>query len=411
MTGRSTASAAERQLLSWARSPGASLLLTEARRRWEAGHRGDRVRLAVTLTPDQRREVGRLLGLEWVTSGKAVTLGQLRAAVGRAVSGWDMQQLLTVIGGELRDNRAEKMQLAELRAGRREQLINILTLAGVSVSVAELAVTRRWFGSVDDPAAVQRAEAVAAVLIALPSRAGRLLASLASELFGDPHALDRTSILGRAAARVLASEKAAAAGADSRAAADAVAMAAGWREAWEAAGIACDQVSSTVLVLNLPLPGTGVLPALTMAAAQAGEPLWLTARMLRPGWTLQPESMKNLVVRVCENPSVVEAAADIHGPGCSPLVCTYGRPAGAAWTLLHALAMAGARIEVSADRDDAGRGIIRDLIADLPGAEAWLPKANGLYEEDRLADLLDDLGHARAMSPLAASPFTAPLRS
>jgi uncharacterized protein (TIGR02679 family) len=402
VTGRSTESAAERQLLSWARSPGASLLLAEARRRWEAGHRGDRVRLAVSPTPDQRRDVGRLLGLEWVTSGQAVTLGQLRAAIGRAAPGWDMRDLLTAIGGELRDKRAEKVQLADLRAGRREQLISSLTLAGVSAGVAELAVARRWLGGADDPAAVQRAEAVAAVLIALPSRAGRLLASLASELFGDPHALDRISILGRATARVLASEKAAAAGADSRAAADAVAMAAGWREAWEAAGIACDQVSSTVLVLNLPLPGTGVLPALTMAAAQAGEPLWLTARMLRPDWTLQPESLKNLAVRVCENPSVVEAAADIHGPGCPPLVCTYGRPAGAAWTLLHALAVAGARIAVSADRDDAGRGIMRDLIAGLPGAEAWLPKANGLYEEDRLADLLDDLGCARPADAMAA---------
>ena len=49
-------------------------------------------------------------------------------------------------------------------------------------------------GGADDPAASQRAEAVAAVLIALPSRAGSLLASLGSELFGDPHALDRTSI-------------------------------------------------------------------------------------------------------------------------------------------------------------------------------------------------------------------------
>jgi uncharacterized protein (TIGR02679 family) len=402
MIGRITASTVERQVLGWAQSPGASVLLAEARRRWEAGHRGDRVRLAVSLTLDQRRDVGRLLGLEWVASGKTATLGQLRAAVGRAAPGWDTADLLTAIGGELRDKRAEKAQLADVRAGRREQLISILRLAGISTGVAELAVARRWLGGVDDPAAAQRGKAVAEVLLALPSREGSLLASLASELFADPHALDRTRVLGRATARVLAGEKAAAVGEDPRAAADAVAMAAGWREAWEAAGIACDQVSSTVLVLNLSLPGTGIVAALTMAAAQAGEPLWLTARMLRQGWTLEPGAMQNLVVRVCENPSVVEAAAETHGAGCPPLVCTYGRPAGAAWTILRALAVAGARILVSADRDDAGRGITRGLIAGLPGAEAWLPKASGLYEEDRLANILDDLGLARSHGAVVA---------
>ena len=378
-------------VLGWAAAPGPALLLAAARRRWEAGHRGDRVQLAVSLTAAERHDVGRLLGLSWEFSGRCATLGQLRAAIGRAEPGWDVPGLLTAVGGELHDQRTKREHVAAVRAARREQLIEILTAGGAAADVAELALARRWLGGLDDPAIVPRAESAAAVLTALPARDGQLLASLASELFADPHALDRTSLLGRAAARLLAGSQAVAAGEDPGTAIRTVATSAGWREAWQSAGIACDQVSSTVLVLNVPLPGPGVPAVLTRAAAQAGEPLWLTARMLRPGWALPPGSLPGLVVRVCENPSLVEAAAECHAAACLPLVCTYGRPSGAAWTLLRGLAVAGARIRVSGDRDEAGQAITQDLLTGLPRAEAWLPQVAGLYEEDRLTELLDDL--------------------
>lgn len=102
------------------------------------------------------------------------------------------------------------------------------------------------------------------------------------------------------------------------------------------------------------------------------------------------EAGAGIGVRVCENPSVVEAAAQALGAACPPLTCTYGRPSGAAWTLLRGLVAAGAAIVVSGDRDQAGQSISRDLIAGLPGASAWLPQAAGRYEEDRLPELLAD---------------------
>jgi uncharacterized protein (TIGR02679 family) len=382
---------AERPVVTWARTAGAVLVLDEARRRWQAGHRGDRVRLDVALTPDQRRDVGRLLGLDWLASGRALTLGQLRAAVGRAEPGWGVPDLLVATGGELRDLRDEREQLASARAGRRAQLTAALLAAGVPAEAAELAAERRWLGGIDDPETARRSAAVAAVLAVLPSRGPTLLASLASEILGDPHALDRAGPAGRAAARLLAAGQAVAAGEDPRRAADFVATAAGWRETWAAASVACDQVSSTVLVLNLPLPGAGPVAALSRVAAQAGEPLWLTARMLRPGWEPAPGSLSGLVVRVCENPSVVEAAAQAYGAACPPLACTYGRPAGAAWTLLRGVVAAGALIVISGDRDTAGQAITRDLITGLPCAAPWLPGATGLYEEERLPDFLRDL--------------------
>jgi hypothetical protein len=97
------------------------------------------------------------------------------------------------------------------------------------------------------------------------------------------------------------------------------------------------------------------------------------------------------IVRVCENPSVAEAAADRLGEACPPLVCAYGRPSTAAVTLLRGLHDAGVALLVSADRDAAGEQIAAELQAAYPDAAAWCPDLAGLYEEERLPGLLADL--------------------
>jgi hypothetical protein len=96
------------------------------------------------------------------------------------------------------------------------------------------------------------------------------------------------------------------------------------------------------------------------------------------------------VVRVCENPAIIETAAAELATGCLPLVCIYGQPSSAAWTLLRGLATAGIKLLVTVDRDNAGLRFLTELLA-LPGAQEWLPDADGMYEEARLADLLADL--------------------
>jgi hypothetical protein len=121
----------------------------------------------------------------------------------------------------------------------------------------------------------------------------------------------------------------------------------------------------TVLVLNLPLTGKASATKLWVA----GEPVWLTARSLRGGWS--PAAGVD-EVRVCGNPAVVEAAADRWGTACRPLVCVDGRPSPAARSLLRGLAHDGVRLLVTTDRDDAGRQILADLLA-LPGAAEWRP--------------------------------------
>jgi hypothetical protein len=140
-----------------------------------------------------------------------------------------------------------------------------------------------------------------------------------------------------------------------------------------------------VLAVGLALTGPGAAAALTSAAAANGEPIWLTARSLDGAWT-----SSHPVVRVCENPAVIEAAADLLGPACPPLICTYGRPSQAAWVLLARLADGGTQLLVTADRDASGRQFVRELLG-LPGAREWCPEAEGTFEEARLDALLRDL--------------------
>jgi uncharacterized protein (TIGR02679 family) len=76
------------------------------------------------------------------------------------------------------------------------------------------------------------------------------------------------------------------------------------------------------------------------------------------------------LVRVCENPIVVAAAADELGPRCPPVVCVNGRPSGAVWTLLDVLAASGARFAYHGDFDWGGIGIA-SAVYERVGWQPW----------------------------------------
>ena len=127
---------------------------------------------------------------------------------------------------------------------------------------------------------------------------------------------------------------------------------------WAGAGVICDAVSAQVLVLNLPL--TGNAPAVRLCHAAPGEPVWLTLRSLRGAWELA----RGAEVFVCENPTVLEAAADRYGASSRPLVCTFGLPSQASWELLTGLG--DVRCHVRADGDVVGWRIVNQLRAGCP---------------------------------------------
>jgi uncharacterized protein (TIGR02679 family) len=396
-------------LLAWAKRRGPAAVLAAARARLEAGQRGTRLTLAAVLDDSARREVSELLGLEWRAGQGPVTLGQLRTALRK--HGVELEDVLVACGGPLVDTSVERAADLAARADEADAAYAALLDVGVPAAAVSEVVARRWLGR---PGQVLRtAEQLASVWASLPAPAGTLLATFAGDMFGDPHSLDKDQLLGRAAARLIA-VAGHAPGGDGGGTVGALEPE-GWRAVWASVGVTCDRVSSTVLVLNLSIgcgdpldaagdlvdPHAATLRRVCTAAAATGEPVWLTSRVLSSGFRLSPGSCAGVVVRVCENPAVVEAAADELSAGAPPLVCTYGRPSLAARALLTALAEAGAQVLVTADRDDAGCAILAGLLADVPEAREWLPDAEGMYEENRLRALLEDLRSAsRSTAPV-----------
>src|ERR1700757_1386584 len=76
----------------------------------------------------------------------------------------------------------------------------------------------------------------------------------------------------------------------------------------------------------------------------------LTLRQLRG----HDEPLPAGLVRICENPVVIAAAADELGSRCPPLVCVGGQASAAGWRLLDMLASGGAEFRYHGDFDWGG---------------------------------------------------------
>jgi len=364
------------RLLAWARLPGPRKVLAAARRRLEAGHNLDGSPLRVDLAPGERAEVGRLLGMSWERSGRAVGARALSTVIENY--GGTVADLLAATGEPIRDLRAAREAVRQDAADERERATAVLEEAGVPADVVTAWLSRRGLPAAGHGQLLELATRCAAVWSALPQAGGErsLLTVLAATALDDPHALDRGSATATSALRLLGHELP-----DSAEA---------WRLAWEEHGIDCDAVSSRVLVLNVRLAGTAPCVPLTQAAGP--EPLWLTLRSLNGA--LQASDPETDVY-VCENPSVLIAAADELGESSRPLVCANGRPSAATLRLLTALAESGTTLHVRADDDAAGQSIVGTLRAAIPGAKLWRfevrPPKVPRYEEQDLPALLQDL--------------------
>ena len=362
------------RLLEWARLPGPTKVLAAARQRREAGHGMACRPLRVALADAERDQVGKLLGTTWVLSGRQVSARILANAIESL--GTDLDALLTETGGPLRDRPAERAAARRDADGERALAATALAAVGVPAGTVTGWLARRGLPRAGNGQLLELAERCALVWRKLPGPGGStvLLTVLAADALGNPHALDKGSAVAAGVLRLLG--------------ADVPATAQAWRAAWEEAGVVCDPVSSRVLVLNLVLHGHAAACRLTAAAG--AEPLWLTWRSLSGPFGCDAPD-----VHVCENPSVLIAAADQLGADALPLVCTNGRPSAAVRRLLATLADGGATIHARADDDPAGRDIIAALRTAIPSLCLWryppTPAARPRYEEQELPLLLQDL--------------------
>lgn len=154
---------------------------------------------------------------------------------------------------------------------------------------------------------------------------------------------------------------------------------------YDGVGVLVDDLASTVLVLNVRCaPGPG-LPDSLNAAADLGAP----RRVMLYELVRFPLSWVGGAgggpVFVCENPSVLRAAASRLGVRCAPLVCTEGQPSAAATRLLRAAVAAGARLAWRNDFDHAGLRMTATAIARY-GAAPWRMGVSDLRAAVRRVD-------------------------
>lgn len=188
----------------------------------------------------------------------------------------------------------------------------------------------------------------------LPSRAPIERTRLATELSGDPHALDDDRPLSRLMLGQLSA----------RAGIARPTIAVERRALWQQFAVTADPASADVLTLGLrPLAGGPLAQALLLLS---GRHFRLTVGHLAAE---RLRFVRGADVFVCENPTVLTAAEALLGADCPPLVCTDGWPNSATWTLLETLAAVGVRLRYHGDFDWDGVRIallLRDRFGVLP---------------------------------------------
>ncbi|MEV4012553.1 TIGR02679 family protein [Nonomuraea angiospora] len=327
---------------------GIAWLVDRTRRRLEQGKPLTGTVTLTTATPTQRRAAEVLLGRRAGTGASlSVSLAEVdRILRASGVTADGLREAVVLLRGPIRDLAGEKAAQAaawERAFARLDALIaDRPELSGWRSWLESTGLVRRLADTTEQARTLL--DRLSSVLERLPS-SGSPLGRLAAETCGDAHALDEgrpLATLALSAARALSGlPYAGEGGADAR------------RSAWAAVGVHLDDLSSLVLCLGLPGDDRTPTGRMLSAARAAGEPCVLTLRQLHRHESPLPADL----VRICENPVVVAAAADELGASCPPLVCGGGRPSAAVWRLLDLLAAGGATFAYHGDFDWGGIAI------------------------------------------------------
>ncbi len=333
------------------KGPAYKPLWAAARRRVEAnGVSLDGTPLTLKgLNADEADAIAGLLGMRRPAPGSPlrVSLAALDRSLRMSSVGRGLLDVLDELSGPLVDRRSRRALTNAERARRWDELAahpaiaDDFRLTGWLDHVCGSGLARRLAG--EDEAHAMR---VALEVLRLVSKrdGDHRLAVLAAGVTGDAHGLDRGKPAGTLAVHALSwlGER------------PFPEDAADWRRTWSEAGVACDDLSCDVLVLNLP----GWSP----------EPLRLT---LRQASSWRVPASEGDVVFVCENPAVVAAAVDELDSRSPPMVCLDGMPSTAALVILDGLVAAGATVRYHGDFDWRGLAIAGVLSRKVPRVEPW----------------------------------------
>lgn len=246
---------------------------------------------------------------------------------------------------------------------------------------AELRRTR-WVARVlGDPDPRRLMQSALTIVTTLSGRAERIdRRRLASDVTGDPHALDHGSrIAGLVMGILLATGRISA---DLRP-----------REAWALVGVDSDDVVGGLMAVGF-LPAGWNIPV--------GDIVTIPPRVLDAcKW---PTAPAHEWVFVTENPSIASAAADLVREGCAVrLLCTMGTPSFGEIAAIGRIAAAGWRVAVRADFDAKGILHLSAILSGVPGGIPWR-----MGREDYLRSV--QLEHA-SLGSVAETPWDPSLAS
>jgi uncharacterized protein (TIGR02679 family) len=340
----------------WLTGPGLTRLWDAVRRRLEGNGVQATGSLRLTaLNVQERNALSLLLGKPLTGPGVTVRLDALDARLRTSAAGFGIREVLEELGPPLTDRRAVRADVAARRqqvwaslassldaspiAGQvwAQQWYDILRRSGVPKGVAPEAAVRT----------LQQAVHVLAVLLGPERSATKGRGELAAMMTGSAHGLDDGTWLARLVQRGIALAHGT----------DFPSDAAGRRALWRLVSVTPDEVSSTVLTYGLRPVGEGWREQSLRERAAHHAETHLTPRDLHD---LRLRLPAGTLVHICENPRVVEAAADaacVH-----PLVCTSGSAATVVMTLLDALAATDCRFAYHGDFDWPGIALANRII-------------------------------------------------
>lgn len=357
--------------------------------------------LIADATHAEREALSLLMGRSYTTARVSIALADLDARLQASAVGSGVTDVVAELRGELVSRPAAR----NARRAAQERIWAAADGAIRSADLDRLPWAAEWLADIRRGGAVSRLTPELATLVVgqaisvlarldlsaqpaatAPDRTASGRGELAERVTGTAHGLDDDTILARLVLRGIARSRGEEFPPHARAR----------RELWEAAGVATDRVSSTVLTFGLLPLGDAWPSRMVRERSAAHAETHLTMRDLRRiDWHLAPGTE----VFVCENPWVVETAIDA---ACQrPLVCTSGNPTTTVLALLDALAGAGARLAYRGDFDWPGIAMANRIIRRY-AARPWRMSATDYEEHVRMAR---DRG--TPLQPLVGKPVTA----
>ncbi|NGO15331.1 TIGR02679 family protein [Streptomyces sp. HC44] len=366
---------AEADALAFLTRPGLTRLWTAARARLERNGLQPTGTVRLQNLDAQEREALSLLLAKPLTAPTVTTatirLTDLDSRLRTSAIGRSLAATLAELGPPLTDRRAAR----DAAATQREGLWSTAEATLAATSLSSQPWAGRWLEETRRAGTVARQDRHTAATIltqaiqtlatlfpgadAEPTPALWGRGELATRTTGSAHGLDDGTLLSRLVLRGIALASGA----------DFPVDAPGRRALWRLASVTPDEVSSTVLTYGLRPRGGTWGERVLRERADHGLETHLTLRELR---ALHLELPAHTRVHVCENPRVVEAAADA---GCTAaLICTSGSATTVVLTLLDALAAAGCAFAYHGDFDWPGIALANRVV-NRYGAEPWRMRA------------------------------------